>query len=59
MIAFLTQYLYGLGTCNRIKFIAEETAKYEEVLIINQLFSRPIVNVPQVSFLEDFAVHPG
>ena len=26
MIAFLTQYLYGLGHSNRIKLIAEETA---------------------------------
>ena len=32
MIAFLTQYLYGLGHSNRIKLIAEETAKYEDVL---------------------------
>ena len=42
MIAFLTQYLYGLGHSNRIKLIAEETAKYEDVLIINQLFKPPL-----------------
>jgi predicted glycosyltransferase len=54
MIAFLTQYLYGLGHSNRIKLIAEETSKYTDVVIINQLFKPPLdFNVPQVSFLED------
>ena len=44
-----------LVTSNRIKLIAEETAKYEDVIIINQLFKPPLsFNVPQVSFLEDF-----
>jgi len=60
MIAFLTQYLYGLGHSNRIKLIAEETAKYEDVIIINQLFKPPLsFNVPQVSFLEDSQPPPG
>lgn len=54
MIAFLTQYLYGLGHSNRIKLIAEETAKYTDVIVINQLFKPPLdFNIPQVSFLED------
>ena len=60
MIAFLTQYLYGLGHSNRIKLIAEETSKYEDVIIINQLFKPPLsFNVPQVSFLEDSQPPPG
>ena len=60
MIAFLTQYLYGLGHSNRIKLIAEETAKYEDVIVINQLFKPPLsFNVPQVSFLEDSQPPPG
>jgi hypothetical protein len=54
MIAFLTQYIYGLGHSNRIKLIAEETAKYADVLIINQLFKPPLdFTVPEVSFLEN------
>jgi len=54
MIAFLTQYIYGLGHSNRIKLIAEETAKLTDVLIINQLFKPPLdFSVPQVSFLEN------
>lgn len=54
MIAFLTQYLYGLGHSNRINLIAEEVAKTNDVLIINQLFKPPLdFKVPQVSFLED------
>jgi len=54
MIAFLTQYIYGLGHSNRIKLIAEETAKYTDVLIINQLFKPPLdFTVPEVSFLEN------
>lgn len=60
MIAFLTQYLYGLGHSNRVKLIAEETAKYTDVLIINQLFKPPLeYSVPQVSFLEDTKPPPG
>ena len=60
MIAFLTQYLYGLGHSNRIKLIAEETAKYTDVVIINQLFKPPLdFNVPQISFLEDTKPPPG
>jgi len=54
MIAFLTQYLYGLGHSNRIKLIAEEVAKTNDVIIINQLFKPPLnFTVPQISFLED------
>lgn len=54
MIAFLTQYIYGLGHSNRIKLIAEELDKKADVLIINQLFKPPLeFNIPQVSFLED------
>jgi predicted glycosyltransferase len=54
MIAFLTQYLYGLGHSNRIKLIAEELSNKADVLIINQLFKPPLdFSVPQVSFLED------
>jgi len=60
MIAFLTQYLYGLGHSNRIKLIAEEVAKSHEVLIINQLFKPPLeFTVPQVSFLEESKPREG
>mgnify|MGYP001164282732 CR=1 FL=1 len=60
MIAFLTQYLYGLGHSNRVKLLAENTAKYEDVVIINQLFKPPLkYSVPSVSFLEDFEVPQG
>ena len=38
MIAFLTQYVYGLGHSNRTKLIAEETAKHVDVLIIEAVF---------------------
>mgnify|MGYP002621776854 CR=1 FL=1 len=54
MIAFLTQYLYGLGHSNRVKLIAEEVGKTHDVVVINQLFQPPLkYSVPQVSFLED------
>lgn len=54
MIAFLTQYLYGLGHSNRIKLIAEKVGKEADVLVINQLFKPPLeFTVPQISFLED------
>ena len=47
MIAFLTQYVYGLGHSNRTKLIAEETAKYHDVLIIEAVFRPPLnYNVP-------------
>ncbi len=60
MIAFLTQYLYGLGHSNRIKLIAEELGKKADVLIINQLFKPPLeFSVPQVSFLEDSEIPEG
>ena len=60
MIAFLTQYLYGLGHSNRVKILAENTSKYEDVVIINQLFKPPLeYTVPSVSFLEGYEVPQG
>jgi len=55
MIAFLTQYVYGLGHSNRVNLLAEKlSSKGAPVLIINQLFKPPLeFKVPQVSFLED------
>ena len=40
-IGFLTQYYRGLGHSQRTKYIAEEVSKFEEVVIIEQLFSPP------------------
>lgn len=58
MIAFLTQYYQGLGHSQRIKFIAEETAKYnDDVIIIDQLFQPPLkYTVEHVSFLKNYKV---
>ena len=54
MIAFLTQYVYGLGHSNRTKLIAEETAKYADVIIIEAVFKPPLdYKVPVISFLEN------
>jgi len=55
MIAFLTQYYRGLGHSQRINFIAEQTAKTESVIIMDQLFAPPIdYKVPHVAFLKDY-----
>ena len=60
MIAFLTQYVYGLGHSNRTKLIAEETAKYHDVLIIEAVFRPPLnYKVPVVSFLENMLPPDG
>ena len=57
MIALLTQYYRGLGHSQRIKFIAEETAKYNDVVIMDQLFLPPIdYCVPHIAFLKDYDV---
>ena len=54
-IGFLTQYYRGLGHSQRIKFIAEETAKHSDVLIMDQLFLPPIkYSVPHIAFLRDY-----
>jgi predicted glycosyltransferase len=54
-IGFLTQYYRGLGHSQRIKFIAEETAKHAEVIIMDQLFRPPIqYKVPHIAFLKDY-----
>tara|TARA_A100001015_G_scaffold315916_1_gene428909 strand:- start:3466 stop:4581 length:1116 start_codon:yes stop_codon:yes gene_type:complete len=56
-IGFLTQYYRGLGHSQRTKYIAEEVSKFEEVVIIEQLFSPPLkYDVPMISFLRDFDV---
>ena len=56
-IGFLTQYYRGLGHSQRIKFIAEETAKYNDVVIMDQLFQPPIdYCVPHIAFLKDYDV---
>tara|TARA_B100001094_G_scaffold318612_1_gene362418 strand:+ start:767 stop:1885 length:1119 start_codon:yes stop_codon:yes gene_type:complete len=58
-IGFLTQYYRGLGHSQRIKFIAEQTAKHEKVVVMDQLFEPPIkLSVPHISFLKNFTV-PG
>ena len=55
MIAFLTQYYRGLGHSQRIKFIAEKTAEFADVIIIDQLFQPPLdYEVEHVSFLKDY-----
>lgn len=60
MIGFVSQYVYGLGHSNRIKLIAEETAKYCDVLIIEAMFKPPLdYKVPMVSFMEDFKPQKG
>ena len=41
-VGFLTQYYRGLGHSQRIKFIAEKTAEYTDVVIMDQLFRPPI-----------------
>ena len=41
-VGFLTQYYRGLGHSQRIKFIAEKTADYTDVVIMDQLFRPPI-----------------
>lgn len=54
-IGFLTQYYRGLGHSQRVKFLAEETAKYSDVIIMDQLFQPPIeYNVPHIAFLRDY-----
>ena len=56
-IGFLTQYYRGLGHSQRTKYIAEEVAKFKNVVIIEQLFTPPLkYDVPFVSFLRDFDV---
>ena len=56
-IGFLTQYYRGLGHSQRTKYVAEEVSKFEEVVIIEQLFSPPLkYDVPMISFLRDFDV---
>ena len=60
MIAFLSQYVYGLGHSNRTKLIAEEVAKYDDVLIIEAVFKPPLkYNVPVISFLGDLLPPKG
>lgn len=60
MIAFLTQYYKGLGHSQRTKYIAEQTAKFCDVLIIDQLFKPPLeYKVPHVSFLQDYKIPAG
>jgi predicted glycosyltransferase len=60
MIAFLTQYYRGLGHSNRIKLIAEETAKYSDVLIIDQLFKPPLkYSVKHVAILDNVEIPKG
>jgi predicted glycosyltransferase len=57
MIAFLTQYYRGLGHSQRIKFIAEKTAEFEDVIIIDQLFQPPLdYTVEHVSFLKNYKI---
>lgn len=57
MIGFVSQYVYGLGHSNRIKLIAEETAKYSSVLIIEAMFKPPLdYKVPMVSFMDGVKV---
>jgi predicted glycosyltransferase len=56
-IGFLTQYYRGLGHSQRIKYIAEQTAKYQNVIVMDQLFDPPInISVPHVAFLKNFNV---
>ena len=53
MIAFLTQYVYGLGHSNRTKLIAEETAKNHDVLIIEAVFNHlSTIKFLSISFLK-------
>ena len=50
-VGFLTQYYRGLGHSQRIKFIAEKTAEYTDVVIMDQLFRPPIeYKVPHIAF---------
>lgn len=57
MIGFVTQYVYGLGHSNRTKLIAEETAKYSDVLIIEAMFKPPLeYKVPMISFMDDIKI---
>ena len=57
MIAFLTQYYRGIGHSQRIKFIAEKTAEFEDVIIIDQLFQPPLeYSVEHISFLKDHKI---
>lgn len=56
-IGFLTQYYRGLGHSQRIKFIAEKTSEYSDVVIMDQLFQPPIeYSVPHIAFLRDYEV---
>ena len=41
MILFLTQYYRGIGHANRIKLLAEETAKYYDTVVVDHLFKPP------------------
>lgn len=42
MILFLTQYYRGIGHANRIKLLAEETAKYYDTVVVDHLFKPPL-----------------
>ena len=56
-VGFLTQYYRGLGHSQRIKFIAEKTAEYTDVVIMDQLFRPPIeYSVPHIAFLGDYTL---
>ncbi len=57
MIGFVTQYVYGLGHSNRTKLIAEETAKYSDVFIIESMFRPPLeYKVPMIAFMDGIEV---
>ena len=56
-VGFLTQYYRGLGHSQRIKFIAEKTVEYTDVVIMDQLFRPPIeYKVPHIAFLGDYTL---
>ena len=56
MILFLTQYYRGIGHANRVKLLAEETAKHTPTIVVDQLFRPPlkIENVTHYAMLESF-----
>jgi len=56
-VGFLTQYYRGLGHSQRIKFIAEKTAEYHDVIIMDQLFQPPLeYKVPHTAFLGNYKI---
>ena len=56
MILFLTQYYRGIGHANRIKLLAEETAKHHETVVVDHLFKPPldIKGVKHYAMLESY-----